>query len=147
MKYYSESGLEIFYGTEHSAGLDLPYYDPNVEKVVIEPGQVVKLPTGMKIEIPEGCYGKVDSRSSTSKLKLALMCSTVDCDYRGNIHLVFANVGIEAVVITRGQYLAQIIILPYVKVVPEMIFDASKLSTTDRGSNGFGHTTVKREGI
>lgn len=143
MKYYSESGLEIFYGTEHSAGLDLPFYDKNEIRVIINPGQRAKLPTGVHVEIPAGYYGKVDSRSSTSKLGLVLMCSTIDADYRGNIHLVFTNVSNEPVVLDRGVYLAQLIILPYLKVQPVKIDNLSDLSNTERGNKGFGSTTNK----
>ena len=147
MKYYSESGLEIFYGTEHSAGLDLPYYDPNVEKVVIEPGERAKLSTGVYLEIPENHVGIMDNRSSTSKLKLDLLCRIIDCDFRGNIHIVYINNGSEKVVVNRGDYLAQIVIVPYTKMSLEMVDSPDMLSKTNRGSNGFGHTTVKREGI
>jgi dUTP pyrophosphatase len=147
MNYYSESGLEIFYGTEDSAGLDLPYYDSEVSMVIIEPGERAKLPTGIYCEIPEGNYGEIDTRSSTSKLKLIPACRTLDADYRGNIHIVLINVGKDPVVVKRGDYLAQMIVKPYTKVSPNRVSSREELSKTDRGTNGFGHTTDKRKGV
>lgn len=147
MNYYSESGLGIFYGTEDSAGLDLPYYDPEVNMIMVEPGERVKLPTGIYCEIPKGNYGEIDSRSSTSKMKLIPACRTIDSDYRGNIHVVFINVGKDPVVIKRGDYLAQMIIKPYTKVEPNRVGTRDELSDTVRADNGFGHTTDKRKGV
>lgn len=144
IKYYSEGGYPIFHGTEHSAGIDLPYYDPIREIVVINPFQRVKLPTGIHMEIPEGYYGEIDSRSSTSKLLLLPLCRTIDSDYRGNIHVVVVNLGEKPVVISRGQYLFQMIIKPYLKISPNKVESQEDLSKTLRGVNGFGHTTEKR---
>ena len=78
MRYYSESGLPLRRGTKFSAGLDLPFYDPNNETCTINPGEVVKVPTGVYLEPTPGVVAFLDSRSSTSKLKLDLMCRTID---------------------------------------------------------------------
>lgn len=144
MKYYSESGLPIFYGTKFSAGLDLPFYDPEIEEITVLPGERVKLATGIHAEIPEGTYGKIDPRSSTSKRLLTVLCSTIDCDYRGNIHIVMCNVGKEPQTIKRGEYLAQMVIIPYVKVSVQVAESKDALSDTERGVKGFGSTTKTR---
>lgn len=140
MNYFSESGLEIFYGTEDSAGLDLPYYDPDVDEIIVQPGERVALPSGIYCEIPQGNYGEIDTRSSTSKRKLVPGCRTIDSDYRGNIHVVLINVGTVPQIIKRGEYLAQMIIKPYNKVKLNKVNLIEELASTDRGSKGFGST-------
>lgn len=140
MKYYSESGLEIKYGTEGAAGLDIPFYDPEMESVTIQPGERVALKTGIYCEFPEGYYGHMDSRSSTSKLKIDLLCHTIDGDYIGNIRLPFINNGSEPVTVNRGDYLTQMIITPYRTVYPEMVSSPDQLKPSNRGDRGFGHT-------
>lgn len=148
MRYKSDSEYEIRYGTEDSAGIDLPFYDPEVEEVTIHPGERVSLKTGIYMEFPEGTYGEIDSRSGTSKLLLLPLCRTIDGDYRGNIRTVVVNVGREPVTVRRGQYLFQIVIKPYVKVTPVL---SEVLSDTVRGDNGFGHSglgvTITKEEI
>jgi dUTP pyrophosphatase len=115
--------------------------------LIIEPGERVKLPTGIYCEIPKGNYGEIDTRSSTSKLLLLPLCRTIDSDYRGNIHVVLTNVGKDPQVVKRGDYLAQMIVKPYTKVKPNKVGSREELSSTERAENGFGHTTEKRKGI
>ncbi len=145
LKYFSESDIPIVEGTPFSAGLDLPYNSPDKCSKVIYPGQKVTLPTGIHVEIPKGCYGKLDPRSSTSGKYLSMLCHTVDNDYRGEIKMVFVNLGSSPVEVKHGEYLAQIIISPYIRTYPQKVKSLSDLSATDRGSNGFGSTTKQRE--
>lgn len=140
MNYYSESNYEIFHGTEDGAGLDLPFYDKDIEEVTLMPGQRTMLKTGIYLEIPQGYYGELDSRSSTSKLNLLLMCRTIDADYRGNIRLVFINVGTEPITVHRGDYLGQIIIQKYEKMKLTKLKSKKDLSQTVRGVESFGST-------
>ena len=145
MRYYSESEYSIFHGTPYSAGLDLPFYDVLCPAVVIQPHTRASLLTGVHVEIPEGHFGLVDSRSSTSKLELMLLCHTIDSDFRGNIRLVFQNVGQSPVTVKRGDYLAQLILVPYKYQEPlERVSSVSQLSSTTRGAQGFGSTTKRR---
>ena len=49
------------YMTAHAAGLDL--YAANAEPITIAPGEIKLIPTGLFVEIPEGCEGQVRMRS------------------------------------------------------------------------------------
>lgn len=139
MKYYSESGLELKYAKEGDAGLDLPFYDPEVETITINPGEKQYLKTGMHIAIPNGCVGFLDSRSSTSKLNLDILCRTIDEGFRGNIKLCFMNLGKEPVVVQRGDYLAQIIMLDLSKDRNmNKVSCIEDLGQTERGMTEFG---------
>ena len=143
MRYYSESGLPLRRGTKYSAGLDLPFYDPDNETCTINPGQVMKVPTGVYLEPTPGVVAFLDSRSSTSKLKLDLMCRTIDWDYRGQVFMVFINHGDAPVIINRGDYLAQVIEMTCFMGDPVQVGDRGYLSHTGRGDGGFGSTDKK----
>lgn len=130
----------LFYGTPYAAGIDLPFYDPEVEEVTIQPGQRIMLKTGVYMEMPETVFGFIDSRSSTSKLLLDLLCRTIDPDYRGNIRTVVTNVGSEPVTVKRGEYLFQLLILPRIKGRLQSVDSVDQLTATDRGAEGFGST-------
>ncbi|MNI21943.1 Deoxyuridine 5'-triphosphate nucleotidohydrolase [compost metagenome] len=131
----------IFHGTPFAAGIDLPFYDPELESYTIQPGERFMAKTGIQVEMPLHLLGLLDSRSSTSKLKLDLLCRTIDCDYRGNIRCVFINDGDEPVTLIRGEYYCQMILLPRVFVTEFVsVLDPKYLESTERGEQGFGHT-------
>ena len=140
MRYFSESDLDIFYGTDGSAGIDLPFYVPEIDQVTINPGESFQLKTGVYLEIPEGNVGILDSRSSTSKLKLDLLAHTIDSDFRGNIRVVVINNGTKPVTVFKGDYLAQIVIVPFYKANLARVNSVEDLSQTERGTGSFGHT-------
>lgn len=126
------------YGSEEAAGLDL--YCNNEDPILVGPGETVKVPTGLRVEIPEGFFGGVYPRSSTGVKKHLFLANTIgviDSDYRGELQLFFYNYGNESVVIQKGDRLAQLIIQPYLKVKPVKV---DKLSDSKRGEGGFGST-------
>ena len=151
IKYYSEwasaereegkeSSPKIFYGNSFAAGIDIPFYDPELEEVTIHPGKRVALKTGVYLEMPGTVFGFLDSRSSTSKLLLDLLCRTIDPDFRGNMRLVVTNVSEEPVTIKRGEYLFQMILLPRIQGILEPVDSVDELSSTERADKGFGST-------
>jgi len=141
----------LSYGTEHSAGLDLPIWDERLVNgewstdgtYVLQPMEQKTFKTGVYLEIPPGHYGQLDSRSSTSKKKLDLLCHTLDADFRGNIRVAVINLNTEPVEIKNGDYLFQVIIKPYTKVVPQRVESPYHLGDTERGEGGFGSTDEK----
>jgi dUTP pyrophosphatase len=62
---------------------------------------------------------------------------TVDADYRGEINVLLINHGDAPFSIGRGDRIAQMVIAP---VVQAQLVAVAALSTTDRGSGGFGST-------
>ena len=62
---------------------------------------------------------------------------TIDADYRGEIQVLLVNLGSEAVTITRGMRIAQLVIAP---VARAHISEVASLDETARGSGGFGST-------
>lgn len=141
MKYYSEGGIQLRYGTESSAGIDLPFYDADMEEVVLQPGETRLIKTGIHMEIPDMHVGFLDTRSSTGKVGVDLMCRTIDWDYRGNIRLMVINHGAEPLTIERGRFIAQIVIMRLNEDRElQQVASPEELSKTSRGDKGFGST-------
>lgn len=129
------------YATAQSAGMDLQA--ALATDLVLTPGGRVLVPTGLAIALPEGYEAQIRPRSGLAlKQGLTVLNSpgTIDADYRGEVQVILANLGTEPVTLTRGMRIAQMIVAPYSRVVWD---EADSLSTTARGSGGFGSTGVK----
>jgi len=78
------------YATPGSAGFDLVA----IEDVIIEPGDMVKVRTGLAFELPPGYELQIRPRSGISaktKLRIANAPGTVDADYRGEVCVLLEN--------------------------------------------------------
>lgn len=126
------------YGTECSAGADL--YACLEDSVSIAPGQTVKIPTGLALELPVGTAGLVFARSSLGTkrgLAPANKVGVIDSDYRGELMVMLHNHGNEVQQITPGERVAQLLVVP---VFTPGFAEAEELSDTERGAGGFGST-------
>lgn len=126
------------YGSDGAAGADL--YACLDETVTIEPGETVKIPTGLAMEIPENYAGLIYARSSLGTkrgLAPANKVGVVDSDYRGEVCVMLLNHGKEPQSIAPGERIAQLLITPVLKVSFE---ETDELSDTRRGAGGFGST-------
>jgi dUTP pyrophosphatase len=127
-----------FYATEGSAGMDL--YANNVEAIILGPGERSLIPTGIRIELPEGFEAQVRPRSGLAVRNGVTVLNapgTVDSDYRGEIKVPLINLGMEDFTILRGERIAQMVIAKYERISWQA---AEVLSDTSRGEGGFGHT-------
>jgi dUTP pyrophosphatase len=129
------------YETEGASGMDLR---AAVEgEVVLNPGEVRFIPTGLLVSIPRGYEAQIRPRSGLAlKYGIGMVNSpgTIDSDYRGEIGLVMINWGKEPFVIQRGDRVAQMVIS---KVFRGEFLEANDLESTKRGEKGFGHSGVK----
>lgn len=126
------------YGTAEAAGADLYACIP--EPVTIAPGETVFIPTGIALEVPQGCAGLVYARSGLAckrGLAPANKVGVVDSDYRGEINVVLHNHGFASQTIENGERVAQMIITPVLTPAYEAV---EELSGTARGTGGFGST-------
>src|SRR5947209_19792401 len=126
--------------TAAAAGMDL--YAAVAEDLVVEPGAIVLVPTGLEVAIPDGFEGQVRPRSGLAVkhgITLPNTPATIDSDYRGEIRVPLINLGREAFRITRGMRIAQLVVAPVVRVTWD---EVTELSTTTRGSGGFGQSGV-----
>lgn len=129
------------YATEGSAGMDIRAAVKN--KLIINPGKFLLVSTNLSVEIPVGYEIQVRPRSGlAAKNGIGILNSpgTIDSDYRGEIKIILFNFGEEDFIINRGDRIAQLILN---KVYRANITESEKLSETERGEGGFGHTGKK----
>ena len=138
VKKLREGALLPTYGTTQAAGADL--YACLEAPLTIAPGETAWVPTGLALEVPEGCAGLVYARSglaTTRGLAPANKVGVIDSDYRGEITVVLYNHGSEAQTISSGERIAQLIITP---VLTPAYTETDRLTETLRGTGGFGST-------
>ena len=141
IKIVSKSGRIPKYGTEQSAGFDLPAYLP-FGSIVLEKGKRMLVPTGIFIELPCGYEAQVRARSGLAiKNGIGLVngIGTVDADYRGELKVPMINWSDEDFTINDGDRIAQVVIAKHERAEFEL---CEELGKTERGSGGFGHTGV-----
>jgi dUTP pyrophosphatase len=126
------------YQSDHASGMDLAA--AIVEDVPLAPGDVVSIPTGIRLEIPPGYEGQIRARSGLAArhaIGVPNAPGTIDADYRGEVRVLLVNMGRAPYVVRRGDRIAQLVIAPVARAVLDV---ASALSETVRGDGGFGHT-------
>lgn len=111
-----------------------------VEDTTIEPNTFGNMvPTGLKMEIPQGWAISVRPRSGLSKktcLRISNTPGSIDTGYRGEINILFDNIGFEPITIHKGDRIAQLVLE---KQYQATFIPVEKVSEdTDRGSDGFG---------
>jgi dUTP pyrophosphatase len=122
------------YETSGAAGVDLRASE---EKLLL-PGERVAVPTGLRIEIPDGYEAQVRPRSGLALINgITVLNSpgTIDSDYRGEIKVIMINHSSVPFTVNAGDRIAQIIFAPVVRV---SLVECEDLSSTRRGEGGFG---------
>jgi dUTP pyrophosphatase len=128
------------YQSVHAAGLDLLAAVSEDKPLTLQPGQRALVPTGLMIAVPPGYEAQVRPRSGLAlKHGVTVLNSpgTVDADYRGEVSVLLINHGEEPFTIRRGERIAQLVIAA---VTQANLVAVASLSSTDRGSGGFGST-------
>ena len=101
----------------------------------IAPNAVVKIPTGVGLELPDGYDAVIHCKSGLSANHGIIAANApIDAGYRGEIHAILYNTNDYPVEIKAGQKIGQIVIRPviYAEFV-ETLCD-------ERGDHGFGST-------
>ncbi|MDD4503794.1 MAG: dUTP diphosphatase [Clostridiaceae bacterium] len=127
------------YATEGSAGIDLSACIS--EDITIKPGEIVKVNTGIAIQIPhKGIGGFIFPRSGLSSkhgISLANCVGVIDSDYTGEIICPVINHSKSDYTIKCGDRIAQIVFMPVLNV---KLQQTDSLEATERGAGGFGST-------
>ncbi|TGL72500.1 dUTP diphosphatase [Leptospira jelokensis] len=126
------------YKTTGSAGMDLSAC--LLENLILPKGEVVFVPTGLAMAIPEGYEGQIRPRSGFSTKNRIMMPNgpgTIDSDYRGEILIPLLNLGGEDFVLEPATRIAQIVFQLVAKLSVQVV---PKLGDTARGTGGFGST-------
>jgi dUTP pyrophosphatase len=94
--------------------------------------------TGIALEIPQGYYGQLASRSGLAlDAGVVVLGGVIDSDYRGEIKVILLNSSEKNMAITCGDRIAQLIIHSY--IAPTLLI-SDTLTDTLRGKGGFGST-------
>lgn len=131
------------YETAGAAGADLRANLRREDRelgVVLHPMQRAILPTGLRVEIPQGYEMQIRPRSGLAVkfgITLPNTPGTIDSDYRGPLGVALINLGPDPYVIRHGDRIAQCIVAPVVQASFTVV-DA--LGETSRGEGGFGST-------
>ena len=138
VKKLNEKAVLPTYGSAMAAGADL--YACLDAPVTIEPGETAWIPTGLALEVPDGCAGLIYARSSLGVkrgLAPANKVGVIDSDYRGEIRVVLLNHGKTTQTVEHGERIAQFLITP---VLTPAYLEVEELTDTQRGTCGFGST-------
>ena len=129
------------YKTDGSSGVDLSAFLD--KEVVIKPNSSDLIPTGLQVAIPEEFEIQIRPRSGlAAKESIGVLNSpgTIDSDYRGELKIILFNHGNEDFIINNGDRIAQMVLVPIVKMEFE---EVDSLPNTVRGQGGFGSTGKK----
>ena len=136
--FYDEFPLPA-YATAGSAGLDLRA--ALAESLTIQPGETHLIPTGLAIHLGDPAIAAmILPRSGLGHkhgLVLGNLVGLIDSDYQGEVMLSCWNRGHQAYTITRGERIAQLVIVPVLQVA---FSEVSDFDTSDRSEKGFGST-------
>lgn len=126
------------YQSSLAAGMDV--HAAITDSMLLEPNRVVLVPTGFALAIPEGFEAQVRPRSGLSTkhgVTVPNAPGTIDADYRGEVKVALINLGREDFMVEPGMRVAQLVFAP---VARAGIVEVAELSSTDRGTGGFGST-------
>ena len=115
---------------ENDAGADV--YVPF--DCTLKPGDIIKIPLGFGLEIPDGYAGYVFPRSSLAVKGLVCELPPIDSGYRGEIHAIVSNISNIRQTIKKDTRIGQLVITPVI------IADFVLALGTERGTGAFGST-------
>ena len=124
-------------GHDDDAGFDL-YVS---QDTLVPAGEFVDIPSNTAAQIPDHTWGYLTGRSSTLRKKgLLVNPGVIDAGYRGELFAGVQNMTSEGVLVSAGERVAQLIVLPNGSepLVPTRVERFE--TTTARGENGFGST-------
>ena len=129
------------------AGIDF-YVPADFPPTSIAPGQSVKIPAGIKVEVPAG-YALIFFNKSgiASKKSLIVGACVIDHGYSGEVHINMINVGEFNQFVDPGDKIVQGILVPVITFetleVPEEELYRDIHVAGNRGAGGFGSTGEK----
>ena len=127
------------YATAGAAGLDLRACIDS--PIVLAPGETRLIPTGMAIHLADPGYAAlILPRSGLGHkhgIVLGNLVGLIDSDYQGQLMVSAWNRGQQAFELTPMERLAQLVIVPVVQAVFNVV---DEFASSQRGEGGFGST-------
>jgi dUTP pyrophosphatase len=125
------------YAHPGDAGLDL-YSQEDYE---LKPGERKIFDLGFALEFSDGHVALVKDKGGLPKNGgVHTMGGVFDAGYRGEYNVNLINLGNEPYQISKGDKIAQLVIMPYLKAEFELV---DELSDSNRGEGRFGSTGKK----
>jgi dUTP pyrophosphatase len=125
------------YASDGSAGLDLRVCSD--KPIVIEPGQVELLSTGIAVYLADpGFAAMLLPRSGLGHkhgIVLGNLVGLIDSDYQGELKVSCWNRGQQSYEIQPGERIAQMVIVPVVRANFKFV---EEFTATERSQGGFG---------
>lgn len=116
--HYNDAGADVY----------------SLDNYIISPGETVKVPLGIGLEIPDGYVGFVFPKSGLSSRGLVSELAPIDSGYRGEIHAILHNNSGSEIKINKNQKIGQMVILPVV------LAEFTENLDNSRGTGAFGST-------
>ena len=126
------------YQSKGASGLDITAYLKKPQSIPSKTSKII--PTGIALSIPSDCEIQIRPRSGlAAKFNVTVLNTpgTIDSDYRGELKVILYNHGNEEFIVNNGDRIAQIVLMPVLKIEFE---EKKELSETIRGTGGFGST-------
>ena len=126
------------YKSEGASGMDLTAFLK--KSITIKPKTSSLIPTGISIAFSKDYEIQIRPRSGLAvKNNISVLNTpgTIDSDYRGEIKIIIYNHGNEDFEINNGDRIAQMVLVPVMKIELE---ETDTLPETLRGKGGFGST-------
>ncbi|MFD1243828.1 dUTP diphosphatase [Paralysiella testudinis] len=127
------------YATAGAAGLDLrACLDA---PVVLQPGEVYLVPTGIAIHLANPAYAAVllprSGLGHKHGIVLGNLVGLIDSDYQGELKVSLWNRSHQAFTIAPLERIAQMVVVPVAQAVFEVV---DEFAASQRGEGGFGST-------
>lgn len=118
--------------------------DPDTVTLAPHGGAAV-IRLGFAVAIPRGHVGLLTGRSGLASKGVHVSQGVIDAGYRGEVCAHLTNHGSEPFVVTHGDRITQLIVLPIV-LANVLLVDALPPSLDGRGESGFGSTGTAPSG-
>lgn len=127
------------YATDGAAGMDLRACLESA--LVIAPGETQLIPTGLAIHMEDTSMAAVilprSGLGHKHGIVLGNLVGLIDSDYQGQLFISCWNRGNDSFTIEVGDRIAQLVFVP---VVQAMLNIVDEFSESERAEGGFGHT-------
>ena len=139
IKKIDDSAIIPNYAHNTDSGMDLY----SIEDKIIRPGETALIKTGLKIELPQNTDAQIRPKSGIALKHSVTVLNTpgtIDEGYNGEIQVILINHGERLYKVNKGEKIAQMVIIPVIRVEVE---EVNELQETSRGLGGFGSTGLK----
>ena len=126
------------YKTNGASGMDLMAFTKKPINVLPNTSSLV--PTGLSVAFSSNYEIQIRPRSGLAvKNNISVLNTpgTIDSDYRGEIKIILFNHGTENFIINNNDRVAQMVLIPIIKMELE---ETNELPKSIRGEGGFGST-------